>query len=69
MKESYYPILYIEGKMVENNIKKFLGKKTNILELTKYWENHLIYNLTKMIYHFIFHFYFNIINNCLINIK
>ena len=66
MKESYYPI---EGKKVEKNMKKFLGKKTDILELIKYWKINLIYNLTKMIYHFIFHFYFNIINNCLINIK
>ena len=31
MKDSYYPILYLEGKMVENNIEIFLGKKTHIL--------------------------------------
>ena len=66
MKESYYPI---EGKKVEKNIKKFLGKKTDILELIKYWKINLIYNLTEMIYHFVINFYFNIINNCLINIK
>ena len=66
MKESYY---HIEGKKVEKNIEKFLGKKTDILELIKYWKINLIYNLTEMIYHFVLHFYFNIINNCLINIK
>ena len=38
MKESYYPILYIEGKMVENNLKIFLGKKSNILKNTQKWE-------------------------------
>ena len=39
MKESYYPILFIEGRMVENNIKLFLGQKTSILTNLKKYEN------------------------------
>ncbi len=38
MKESYYPILYIEGKMVENNLKIFLGKNSKILKSIQKWE-------------------------------
>ena len=38
MNESYYPILYIEGKMVENNLKIFLGENSNILKNTQKWE-------------------------------
>ena len=43
MKETYYPILYIEGKMVENNLGIFLGKKSNILTETQKWEK--LFNL------------------------
>ena len=35
LKESYYPILFVEGRMVENNIGIFLGKKTSILNNIK----------------------------------
>ena len=35
MKESYYPILFVEGRMVENNIEIFLSKKTSILNNIK----------------------------------
>ena len=38
MKDSYYPVLYIEGRMVENNLRIFLGKKSNILIETQKWE-------------------------------
>ena len=38
MNESYYPILYIEGKMVENNLKIFLGENSNLLKNTQKWE-------------------------------
>jgi hypothetical protein len=38
MNESYYPILYIEGKMIENNLKIFLSKNTKILKSTQNWE-------------------------------
>ena len=43
MKESYYPILYIGGKMVENNIRLFLGKKTSILGWIKRTEKEFNY--------------------------
>ncbi len=38
MNKSYYPILYIEGKMVEDNLEIFLGKKSNVLKNTRKWE-------------------------------
>jgi len=39
LKESFYPVLYLEGRMVENNIKIFLGQKTSILSNLKKYEN------------------------------
>ena len=44
MKDSYFPSLFLEGKMVENNLKIFVGKKTSILNNVKKIENEFNYN-------------------------
>ena len=38
MKESYFPILFLEGKMVENNLEIFIGKENSILSNVKKYE-------------------------------
>ena len=49
MKESYFPSLFLKGKMIENNLKLFIGKKTSILNSVKEiefefnYENNLCY--------------------------
>ena len=44
MKESYFPILFLKGKMIENNLKIFIGKKIPILKNIKKIEIEFNYN-------------------------